>query len=117
MRVVPEKSNCRAHHGSAKDGEFSDLRHALQLKISREHGMPADVSEHGERPRSDDRTANSQPVQPVGEIHSIARSDNHQHDEQQKRDKRQRPQMWTCQQFANDEIGSKAFYEGHNQPS
>src|SRR5208337_3221867 len=32
MRVVPEKSNSGTDHGSAKDGEFANLRHALQFK-------------------------------------------------------------------------------------
>src|ERR1017187_6468576 len=41
MRVIPEKSYGGANHGSAKDGQLTDLRHALQFEIGRKRGVAA----------------------------------------------------------------------------
>ena len=62
-----------ADHGAAKDCELADLRHALEFEIRGEGGMAADVGEDRERAGGDDRAADGEAVETVGEIDGIAR--------------------------------------------
>src|SRR5271165_4177577 len=53
MRVIPKKSDGGADHGSAENGKFADLRHALQFQVSCECGVTTEVSEDGKRSGGD----------------------------------------------------------------
>src|ERR1700686_2402242 len=47
MSVVPKEADGRAHHGAAKNGQFSDLWHALEFEVRREGSVAANVSKDG----------------------------------------------------------------------
>src|ERR1700722_7825438 len=115
MRVVPEKSDGRSDHGSAKNCEFPDLRHLRQFQISREGSVPTEVSEHRERSRRDHRATDGQTVETVGKIHRIARPNNNDGDESYEWQERQRPQLRMRHQSLNHEVGIKLLEKWNHQ--
>src|SRR5216684_4103694 len=115
MRVVPEKPDARTHHGPAEDRELRHLGHFLQLQVFREIGVSADVGQHRQRSGGDDRASDGQSVEPVGEIHGVARSDDHQHHKQDKGGKSQPPERGAAAQRLNDQIGAELLHERNEQ--
>ena len=115
MRVVPQKSDRRSHHGPAEYAQLRDLRHALQFQISCESRVPAHVGENRQRPGRDHRASNRQPIKPIGQIHRIAGSHNHQRHERHKRQERHRPKLRMMLQRPDHQVGMKLLQEGHDQ--
>ena len=72
MSVVPQKSDCRAHHGTAENRQLARQRHVLQPKIVRKGGVAADVGEDSQRTGSDHRATDRQAVQAISQIYGIA---------------------------------------------
>src|SRR5216683_4881554 len=66
MRVVPKKTERGTDERAAENRQFADARDVLNLEIGRPAGIAADVGQHRERARGDDRASDRQAVQPVG---------------------------------------------------
>src|SRR6267143_1084726 len=93
MRVVPEKAERRANERTAEHRQLADLRDVLNVEVGRPAVVATDVWQHGEGACSDDRTADGKTVQPVGEVDGVGRAYDHNANENQKRNKSQRPEM------------------------
>src|ERR1700676_57356 len=115
MRVVPEKSNGGTDHGSAKNSELSDLRHALQFEVGCKSRVPAEVGEHRECSGRDHSAANGEPVKSVGKIDGVARCDNHKHNKTDKGQEGQRPEVGMNRPSLNHQVRVELFEEGHQQ--
>src|SRR5712675_2241855 len=93
MRVVPEKTQCRANQRTAKNGQFSDAGDVLDFEVGGPAKIAADVSEDGESACRDYGAADGQAVQAVGEIYGVRGAHDDDGRGKKKRHKRQRPQM------------------------
>src|SRR5579859_796132 len=117
VRVVPEEAERRAHERSAKYRQFSDSRDVLDLEIRRPTRVAADIGQHRERARGDDRAADRQAVETVRQIHRIGRSHDNQTNESQKRQKRQGPQVLRFHEGVNNQVRVQTFEERNHQLS
>src|SRR5882762_72300 len=115
MRVVPEKSNGRTDHGSAKNSELTDLRHALQFEVGCKSGVPAEVGENRERSGRDHRTADGEPIETIGEIDGVARCDNHKHNKTDERQEGQRPEVRMNRQSLDHQVRVELLEERYQQ--
>src|SRR5207237_3709350 len=100
---------------AAKDGELGDLRDVLDLEIGDPTKVAADIREHGQSTRSNDRAADGEPVQSVGKVYRVRRADNHRADKHQEGDKCYRPPVRIIHQGMNHEIGVDALGKGNHQ--
>ncbi len=91
-----------------------DLGHLGQLKIVGENRVPADVGEHGQRAGGDDRAADGQPVEAVGEVHRVAGADNDDRDKEHERQKRQRRKIAVVP-AADHQVRAEMLEERHDQ--
>src|SRR5258708_26532310 len=115
MRVVPQKTERSANQRAAKNGQFADPRDVLNVEVGGPARVTADVGQHGQRASGNHAAADRQAIEAVGKIHRIrGASDNHS-DEQQKRHKRERPQMTGGKQRMNHQLGMEFFQERHHQ--
>src|SRR5437868_2616703 len=115
MRVVPEKSNRGTDHGSAENGELTNLRHALQFEVGRKRGVPAEVGENRERSGRDHRTADCESVEAVGKIYGVARSNNHNHNKDHERQEGQRPEVGMNRQSLDHQVRVELLEERYQQ--
>src|SRR5271154_1669380 len=115
MRVVPEKSDGRSDHGSAKNRELPDLRHLLQFKIGGKSCMATEVSEHRQRPCRDHRATYGQTVETVRKIHGIARPHDNDGDEGYEWQERQRPELRVSHPSFNHQVGMKLLEKWNHQ--
>ena len=111
MRIVPEEPDAGTDHGAAENGKLGDLRHALQLEVSGEDGVPTEIGEHSEGSGSDDGTPDSEAIEAVGEIHRVSGADQHQSDKQNKRHEGQRPEIMMREQRVHHQIRPQIFQE------
>src|ERR1700719_3926104 len=102
MGVVPKKTKRSADQRATKNGKSANPRNILNFKVSGPAKIAAPVGEHGERAGSDDRAADGQAVETVGEIHGIRCSGNYQRNKKQKWQERQRPNVRRSHQGMND---------------
>src|SRR6266481_521597 len=72
MGVVPQESDGRAHHGTAENRQFADLRHTLQFEVGGEGSVPADIGQDRQRTGGDHGASDGEAVQSVGEVDGIA---------------------------------------------
>src|SRR5579872_1288127 len=115
MRVIPQKSNCRADHGSAENRQLANLRHFWNFQISRESSMAAHIGQDSQRPRRDHGATDGKSVQAIGEIDGVARSHDDQRDECNEWQERQRPEMRHALEIADGKVGMELFEEWHDQ--
>ncbi len=87
------------------------MRHTLQLKIIGKDDVAAHVGQHGQRARGNDRATDGQSIQSIGQIHCIAGADDHQDDEENKRQKRQHAQVRNRPQRVDGQIRPEALDE------
>ena len=92
MRVIPEKSDGRANHGTAEDGHLRDLWHLRELEVIGENGVPADIRQYGKGAGGDNGTADRQAIEAVCKVDGIAGTNDNESD---KRDERQKGQRRT----------------------
>ena len=85
----------RADHRAAENGQLADRGMRCSSRYSANR-VAADVGEHGQRAGGDDRAADGQTVEAVGEVHRVGGADNHQDDKDDEGKKGQRPQMRQC---------------------
>ena len=114
MRVVPQESKRSADERAAKNSELPDFWNVLDIEIRRPAKVAADIGEYGKRSRSDDGAADGQAVQTVSEIHGVRRTDNHQANKDEKRDKGQGPPVRRFHQRMNHEIRMNALGKGNH---
>ena len=114
MSVVPEESNGSADHGATKDSQLSNLGHSRQFKICRKCRVAAHICEHCERASRDDGAADRQTIETIGQVHRIACADDHQHDKDDKRQERNRPQTRVVQQAIDNQVRMKLLQKRHN---
>src|SRR5947209_7801830 len=79
--------------------------------------MTADVSKHGQGSGGDYRAADGEAIEPVGKIHGIAGSNQHQHHESHEGQKSQRPKVRMGEKGGKDQIWLEVFEEWKNQVS
>ncbi len=115
VRVIPEKSDARTNHRTAKNCQLSDHRHSLQLEIVGKYDVAADVGENSERACSDDCASDGEPVQAVSQIDCVAGPDDDQDDETDEWQKRQQTEMRNAPKRVNRQIRTEAFYERHHE--
>src|ERR1700691_3966172 len=116
MRVVPEKSDGGTNHGSAKNGELANLRHALQFEISCKSRMAAEIGEDGERSRCNHRATDGEPVKAIGKIHSVARKYDDKHYENHEGQEGQGPDLRMKQPALDHQVGMELFEEWNHEP-
>src|ERR1700687_3246331 len=115
MCVVPEKSNGRTNHGSTKNSELTNLRHALQFEVGCKSGVAAEVGKNRERSGCDHSAADGEPVEAISEIDGIARSDNHKHNKTDERQEGQRPEVRMNRQSLDHQVRVELLEERHQQ--
>src|SRR5580704_6921115 len=115
MRVVPEKTERSAHQRAAKYGELRHARDVSNLKIGRPAVIAADVGEHRQPSGRNYGTADRETIQTIGQVDRVRRSSNDDGHKNQKRNERQRPQMWRSQERMNHQVGMDFLQEGNNQ--
>src|SRR5882724_3711143 len=115
MRVVPKKAERSADESAAKNGKFTDARDVLNFQIVRPAVVAADVSEHGERAGGDDGAADGEAVETVSEIDSVGRAGDDDCDEDEKRKKCERPEMFGVDERMDDEVRMHALQEWENE--
>src|SRR5215470_13622163 len=71
VRVVPQESDRRSDHCTAKNGQLTDLRHALKLEIGSERRVPTHVGKNGQSSSRDHSATNGQTVETVGKINGV----------------------------------------------
>src|SRR6185312_3905194 len=76
--VEPQKSEARAEHGAADDREFARSRDMPKLEIFGEDQVAGEIRDDRERKRGDHHRHDREPVEPVGEVHGVARAHNHE---------------------------------------
>src|SRR5579862_8771946 len=74
MGVVPKKPDRASDHGSAKDGQFANLRHTLEFEVGGKCRVAAYVGKNSERTRGNHGAADGEAVEAVGQVYSIART-------------------------------------------
>jgi hypothetical protein len=70
--------------------------------------MAADVGKHRQRAGRDQRAADGQPVEAVGQVDRVAGADEHEDDEDDEGQKRNRPQMRMADQCWTTRSGGTA---------
>jgi hypothetical protein len=117
MRVVPEETDAGANHGAAEDRDFAHHGHPLQFEIVGEDSVSADVREHGERGGGDDGATDGQPIQPIGEIHRVARANDDERDKENEGQESYDPEMRNRAQKMDGQVGAKALEKRHHEMS
>src|SRR5947209_18108709 len=115
MCVVPEEADARPDHRSTENSKFADHRHTLKLEIIRENDMAADVGQHRKSGGSNNRAADRQAVETVGQVHGIARACNHKHDKDDKRHECKPMKMWNLSHPLPNQIRPEPLQEGKHQ--
>src|SRR4029077_8149246 len=116
MRVVPEKSNGRTNHRSAKNSELTDLRHALQFEVGCKSGVPAEVGENRERSGCNYSATDGEPVEAIGKVDGVARRDNHKHNKTDERQESQGPEVRVNRPSLDHQVRVELLDERHQQP-
>src|SRR5204862_4537068 len=104
MRVVPQKAERRAYERAAKHRKLAHFRDVLNVEVRRPAEIAADISQHGQGARGDHRTADGEAVQPISQVDGIGRAHDDNADENEKRNKRQWPEMWRMHEGVKNEI-------------
>ena len=73
--VEPQEGETRAHDRRAEDRQFARTLDMGNAEIGREVDAADEIGDQREGPRGDDDRHGRQPVEPVGEVHRIARAD------------------------------------------
>src|SRR5260221_11989004 len=115
MRVVPQKTERSANQRAAKNRQFADPRDVLNVEVGGPASVAADVGQHGQRASGYHRTADGQALAAVGKIHRIRGAGDDHGDEQQKRHKRERPEVAGRKQRMNHQLRMEFFQERHHQ--
>ena len=77
--------------------------------------MSADIRQHSQRASRHDRATDREAIEPVSQVHRIARGDEHQHDKHHKRKKRQETEVRNAAQKLPDEVRTEALHKRHHQ--
>ena len=91
MRVVPEKAQRCAGERAAKNGKFGGIRNFLDVQVFGKARIARKISQHRQRDRGNQHAADRQTIQPIGEIHSVRKTGDHEHQEQNERNESERP--------------------------
>src|SRR5262249_50949287 len=94
MGVIPEKTEGRTNERAAKNGQFADARDVLNLEIVCPAIVAADVGKDGEGAGGDNSAADGETVEAVGEIDGVRRAGDDDGDENKKRQKGERPEVF-----------------------
>src|SRR2546429_387722 len=119
MSVVPEKAERSQAERAEETGEFAATRNVLKL----ERGGPAVVAAHvgqtRKRPRRDDRAADGEAIETVGEVHGVGGTHNDNCRRHKKGHKRKRPEvsgeMRLIEQRVNHKIRVESLQEGKDE--
>ncbi len=115
VRVVPKKADAGPHHRPAEDGQLAHQRHPLQLQVIGKHDVPAHIGQHGQGRRGDDGAADRQAVEPIGQVHRIARPDDDQYNKQDEWQKCQQMKVRHAGERRDAERRMDALQERHHQ--
>src|ERR1035437_10192738 len=114
--VVPEEADGGAHHGAAENGQLGHFRHVLEFKVVGKNHGAADVGEHGQGAAGDDVAADGQPIQSVGQVNGVGRTDQHEDDKSDKGQKGQQAQVGDgAGPRVPQQVGTPALDERHGQ--
>ena len=81
MRVVPEESDTRANNGSAKDRQLTGAAQVEHLQVRAGIDTTDEIGEESERQHGDRDKACRESIQPISEIHRVARPGENESDE------------------------------------
>ena len=112
MSVVPEETQAGAGHRPAEDSQLSHLRYVGQVQVFGEAGVAADVGERRQRRPRDGDAPDGQPVQAVGQVDGIRRPHQNQHNENHKRQNRQRIDQPAVEPGVNHQVRPELLEEG-----
>src|SRR5215469_7654690 len=115
MRVVPQESERCADEGAAKNRKLADFGDVLDVKIGSPAKVAADVSKYREGSCSDDRAADGQAVETVGEVHGVRGANQDEADKNEKWDEGEPPPVRRFHQRVNHEIRMKALRKRNYQ--
>ena len=76
--VEPQETESGADDGAAENQHLASAGDVGKPEVGGEIEMAHDVGEHAQRRRHHDRRHDGEPVEPVGQVHGVARSHNHQ---------------------------------------
>ena len=79
--VEPEEPKPRASQRTAENSDLAHPGNVFKLQVLREPHMPRDVNIHRKHQPGDDHRADSQPVEPVRQIHRVGSPHHDQHGE------------------------------------
>ena len=71
MTVEPKKAQARANHCRTKHGQFTGAVHVRDLQIGGGSGVSSQVSQRHKHERNDQRAADCQSVESVGQIDGV----------------------------------------------
>ena len=77
IRVEPEEAQARAGDRAADHRKLAGARDVGKLQVLREDGVSGDVGEDAERRPDHHRRHDRESVEPVGQVHRVARADDH----------------------------------------
>ncbi len=115
MRVVPEKADGRADHGSAKDRQLTHQGHALQFKVVGKNHVAAYIRENSERARRDDGAADGEAVQPVGQVDGVGGAHQDEDHEDHKGQECEETQVRNGAGPVPLHVGAQGFEKWHGQ--
>src|SRR5437867_8862160 len=113
MRVVPEKTEARPGHRTAKNRQLRGMSVTLEMEIVGQFRVSARICQNRESARGDDHQSDGQAVQSIGEVDRIRSSHNHKSHKQKKRDERQRVKYRVRQKRVDQQIRMPLLEEWH----
>ena len=104
IRVVPQEPQARPHHGATENRQLRDKWEVLDREIIRPGRIPRHVSQRRQGRGRNQHAPDRQPVQPVGQVDGVRRTDQDQDDEGQKRQIGQRISPGVAEEPRNQEV-------------
>src|SRR5580692_10828273 len=115
MRVVPEKTERCSDQRSAKYGELGHARDVSDVEVGGPAIIAAHIGEYCQRTSRNHGAANREAIESVRQVYRVRRPGNDDRNKNQKRNERERPQMWRRQQRMNDQVWMNFLQKRNNQ--
>ena len=78
MRIKPQESQSRAHHGGAENRQFPGSGNKRDKQVLAEFNVSRDITQYSQRQTDNRHTADGSTIQSIGQINRIGGADNDQ---------------------------------------